>query len=464
MRLDTLLSIISVLAPLALARPWKLSDGCPSTIKTTVSSDPCSYGEDSYRCTKEPQFSTMETVHLALSKCPNITELDLRVTGLGCSEWPDRYNFPFQPAGGEKYPRLKSLRLEGYQFGKRSWGREAWEIPKIGHYDWRYDWFWWVPDGTWSGQMATWVWEGHWKTWMQWRTQPQEQREKTNLGLWLDAMDWSGIEELMVVGKWGMTDEVIEKLPSRLPSLTKLEATNVSFINALDNNTLTHLKFVDEYEPHDLSSILEHQGQSLQSLEFRCEELSCRFTPDFDLDFAILPNKTRNLTHLSINVPRNGTWPLESLQTIASLPHLQSAELYMNIQSECVQQRPEDYGSKRKEWDKEHGAGYCEGEDQFQQPFVDVEGANKMFGHMKEHNPSGELANVTFWVGDWSRPWDGPLYFPDWAEGRRSKVVCKDTKISDAGSSCVVENGAQYWRREDVYSEYWDAYVEDVPF
>jgi hypothetical protein len=131
MRLDAILSVISALAPLALARPWELSHGCPSTIKTTVSSDPCSYGEDSYRCTKEPQFSTMDIVHRALSNCPNITELDLRVTGLGCSEWPDRYNFPFQPAGGEKYPRLESLKLEGYQFGRRSWGREAWELPRL---------------------------------------------------------------------------------------------------------------------------------------------------------------------------------------------------------------------------------------------------------------------------------------------------------------------------------------------
>lgn len=56
----------------------------------------------------------MDAVHAALSNCPNIETLDLRVTGLGCSEWPDRWDFPFNPTGGEKYPNLASLRLEGY--------------------------------------------------------------------------------------------------------------------------------------------------------------------------------------------------------------------------------------------------------------------------------------------------------------------------------------------------------------
>jgi len=452
MHLTTLFSFASFLTPFALARSWKPSDGCPTTIKTVVSSDPCSYS-GSYRCTLSPQFSTMDTVHAALTTCPNISALDLRVTGLGCSEWPDRWNFPFDPAGGEKYPALKSLRLEGYRFDKGAWGREPWEFPKMRYYEnWKYDWLWWFPDGRWTGEMASWVWGGRWRTWVRWRMLPVEQRVKSNFGLWLDAMDWSGVEELMIDR---ISDEVLEKLPGRLQGLKELETTNGSFVEALASNTLTHLEWVGHSEPRDLPAILARQGESLQSLEFRCEELSCpSFAPEFDI--SILPNMTRNLTHLSINVPRNGTWPLESLQTIASLPHLRSADLYLNLQSKCRRQKPDDYGQRHREWERKYGTNYCTGEDQFQKPFVDKEGAEELFGYMKEKNDGGELTNVTFWVGDWSRPWDGPLYFPPWGEGRSAKVMCSTEDKTGEEGWCVIEAGKEYWKGQRDYPQEWD--------
>lgn len=461
MRLDTALSLVSVFAPLALARPWTPSDECPTTIRTRISSNPCAFDPKSLQCTTgKPRFTSMDVVHAALSHCPNITGLDLRVTTTGCTEIPDRWDFPLNPAGGEKYPPLKSLRLEGYDFGTPipdRFDREAWmfPIPYYWNINFSKDLYWWVPDGTWCGQVATWFWEGHWKTWMQLRAQPRKQKEKTNLGLWLDAMDWSSIEELAFIGETEITDEMIEKLPSRLHSLKMLETTKTSFINALDNNTLTHFKWVGSSKAGSLLWLLEQQGDSLQSLEFRCEELWCsEFARSSDI--AILSNMTRNLTHLTTNVPRNGTWPLESLQAIASLPHLQSADLYFHIQSDCARQREDMASDMNRNFKQEYGYDYCKGEDQFQQPFVDKAAADELFAHMQECNSGGQLKNVTFWIGDWKRPWDGALWIPPWADERRSKVVCGTEAKTKEYGWCVVEEGETYWQRRYGGPEYED--------
>ncbi|KAF2032887.1 hypothetical protein EK21DRAFT_59970 [Setomelanomma holmii] len=250
-----------------------------------------------------------------------------------------------------------------------------------------------------------------------------------------------------------VTDEVTEKLPSRLTALDRLETTNGSFVRALNNNTLAQLTWVGRSHHNDLHYILERQGESLQSLEFRCEEVDCpSFAPDFDI--WILPNMTQNLTHLSVNVPRNGTWPLESLQVIASLPHLKSADVWMNIQSPRVQQKEESAIAYTIGWERDK----CKGENQFQRPFVDKAGAEQLFRYMKDNNEGGELSNVTFHVGDWQRPWDGPLYFPPWVEGRRAKVVCtSEAKGQDEGW-CVVETGVKYW--EDQHARYGGDYDE----
>ena len=205
--------------------------------------------------------------------------------------------------------------------------------------------------------------------------------------LWLDAMDWSGVEELMIDG---VSDGVLEQLPRRLHGLKKLETTNLSFVEALEDQTLTHLTWIGKSDYNDLSSVLQHQGESLQSLEFRCAELMYQtFTPDFDI--SILPNMTRNLTHLSINVPRSGTWPLESLKIIASLRQLQSADLWMNIQSNCALQRPDDYTQALRDWQRELGVQYCKGEDQFQRPFLDKEDAEELFEYMRDQKKGNEL-------------------------------------------------------------------------
>ncbi|KAF1831265.1 hypothetical protein BDW02DRAFT_474822, partial [Decorospora gaudefroyi] len=226
----------------------------------------------------------------------------------------------------------------------------------------------------------------------------------------------------------------------------KLGSTDLSFVQALPNHTLTSLTWVGRSKYTDLPNILKHQGKSLQSLEFRCQELECpRFLPTFD--YRILPTHTHNLRHLSANVHRNGTWPLDVLEHIAAIPTLRSADLWMGIQSECRKQY-EDYTNSQRVMEREFGKDYCKGEDQFQKPLLDDTSALKLFKYMRERKIGAGLDEVTIWVGDWTRAWDGPLYFPAWAEGIRAKVVCKAEADVNMKDWCVVEEGKEYWKDE----------------
>ncbi len=128
-------------------------------------------------------------------------------------------------------------------------------------------------------------------------------------------MDWTAIEELSM--DWCReAGEVNEKVLPHLHSLRKLESTRLSFIKALPNNTLTHLTWIGPHEQGDLVSILEHQGRTLEELELRSDEINYSLMRN-KFDLSIIPEMAPNLTRLSINIPRNGSWPLDSLQKIS---------------------------------------------------------------------------------------------------------------------------------------------------
>ncbi|KAF1940146.1 hypothetical protein EJ02DRAFT_456322 [Clathrospora elynae] len=416
MRLTILFLFTALLPSPILARHWTTKDECPTEIKTTISADPCQY----YDCGDIPRFHTMDTVHAALLTCPNITTLDLRVTNTGCSSSPDRWNFPFKPAGGESYPNLKVLRLEGYDF-------------KGNEQEWKYS------VEHWSHAYWRWIKYGHWKKWLDWIRLPLEQRAKSNVELWIDAMDWSGIEELMIDATGSPTPEAVKKEFGKLTSLRRLETTDLPFIQALPNNSIEHLTWIGKTGYEDVQVILEHQGESLQSLEYRCPETwRCSFDTGFNL--SILQNGTQNLTHISINIPRNGTWPLETLEKVAAIPTLRSADLWMNIQSLCREQM-EEYQMNRPLIPAGViiGEDLCKGEDQFQKPFLGEKSALELFTHMREQKEGEELSEVTFWVGDWTRPWDGALYSPAWVEGKRAKVICKADRDVEIKGWCLAK-------------------------
>lgn len=369
----------------------------------------------------------MESVHAALLACPNITTLDLRVTEINCSTWSPRWNFPFDPAGGDTYPNLKVLRLEGYDLNDKG-ERESWYM-----------------DQCWTGYLSelikerlNWYYNRDWMAWLTWRLLPKAQREKSNGELWLDAMDWSKIEELAIESP---VPGAIKYSLGGSHSLRRLETTDLDLILALPNNTLAELSWVHqrnkpaEYE--DVLSILERQGESLRSLEFHCPELSCEFVfPEASYDFGSIPKSTHRLRNLRVNIPHNATWPLETLQTIANILTLGTADTWMNNQSDCREQY-ELYGEPPP-WMEER-FGKCEGEYQFQRPFLNDTSALELFMYMKERKQGRELREVTFRVGDFTRLWVGPPYRENWLEGKQAKVVCRTDDIGTEEGWCIVE-------------------------
>ena len=157
-----------------------------------------------------------------------------------------------------------------------------------------------------------------------------------------------------------------------------------------------------------------------------------------------------NLTHLALNLHRNGTWPLETLSAISALPSVRTADLWLDIASECRRQKPDS------DWRPPSEDEECIREDQYLLPFVNETSAPEVFEYMRNNKVGDELQNVTFWAGDWSRAWDGPIYIPPWIENRKTKVVCSAGGVDGRGDEveCVVEVGARYW--EGRTYDYWD--------
>jgi hypothetical protein len=440
MRITTLLSFLSILTTFTFARAWNIGDECPTQIKTLIHGGCFSRKLRYSYCDTNDTFRSMDSVHAALSHCPDITGLDLRIIDPYGDSSLDLHWFNFDPLGGEKFANLTSVRLDGYDFSLGQW---FWD-DIIDERPWRWDSALKDVSARWLSKMLAATKLGRTVQGLL-KLQPK----KTHLDLWMDAMDWSRVEELSIDSfeENDITDEMMEKLVPQLKSLVHLETRNTTFIAALPNNTLTHLKWVGYGETEStLLTILEQQGQSLQSLEFRQpERLRGPFPADFDI--AILPKMTHNLTHLAINVPRNGTWPLETLSVIASLPQLRSANVYMNLQSSCAQQRMETHGVPAGKW-KEDWSHSCTGEEQFQKPFVDKKGAQEMFRHMRKEKKGVALNNVTFYVGDWSGGPSAPSCVgEDWFVGKRAKVICSESRNGEEDDEwCIVDGREEYWQ------------------
>jgi hypothetical protein len=431
MRLTTSLLLLATLSPVTIfARPWNISDTCPTEIITIVTENPC---DRSTSCSPDPQFTTMHSVHDALRTCPNITVLDLQVTGTGSSSFPSRWNFPFNPAGGETYPRLKTLRLVGYDFwSSRGGEQEPWLLTSC----W---------NGTsWKCIMNHfyWIFQGNWRTWIKWATLPKGKRGKSNGQLWVDAMDWSSIEEMVIEC---FIPESLKKAAKNFTSLRTLRCADEDFIsNSLPKNILTNLSYVVNVQYDDPFFVLKAQGKSLKALEYRCPEVAYKpFFPGFDP--GMLATYTTQLEHLSMNIARNGTWPWEDLEQIAAVPTLRSADLWMGIQSQRHWQY-EDGDIHERMFEEEYGKGYYKGEDQFQKPYLNDTTALEVFTYIREKKKGAELEKATFWMGDWKRQYGGPVYQASWLDGRRVKVMCKADKDVGKDDWCVVEEGKEYWK------------------
>jgi hypothetical protein len=395
---------------------WKPSEPCPQAIHAEL---PCPYGTDSCR------FNNISTIHSALVHCPRIEEVNLYAVDGWCRDsHVELFNHTLPTTYKAKYPALKKLTLDGYQFGG-SWAEEPQEGPKV-----------WGMNTEIYDECGT---PENYAVVQNLRRERTYQTAHTSLTAWLTVMDWEQLEELSI--NWARNPErvLVQKLArsGRLKSLKSLDITSLEFVEALDNNTLTQLRWVGRTAEGELESILSHQGQSLRKLEYRCDEAMCsEFFQPFNI--STLPALAPNLEHISINIPRNGSLPVDDLRALASMPNLQTADLFFRMRSDCHTKEealgivPDCMWSPEN--DKSEG---CNGTARYQLPYVNRTTGEDVFNIIRDHKQGKEMRNLTLWSGDWTPGWN-KYSFMSW---RRARVACT---VDNNRAICEAEGRLYY--------------------
>ncbi|GJC88909.1 hypothetical protein ColLi_11747 [Colletotrichum liriopes] len=400
---------------------------CPTYIDTVVPS-----GQVRHHGKREPGdpfLATMHDVHDTLSNCPGIKSLKLRVTGLGCSEWPDRWSFPFDLSSKSHYPsKLEALDLEGYQFDDSAWEETSQPPYRTNSRFW--------DNIEWLGSGRAW-------NWLRWLPLSQEQKAKTNLDLWLEAMDFSHIKELALRQTRNHTPDLRPLVPQlkSLRSLTVIGQWAKDFILGLPESSLTSLSWRSSGETGaSVLPVLRHHAQSLTRLEWREAESGFRqrkaMTPE---QIAELGRMVPNLERLTLDINRNGTWPMEHLEALATnFPNVSHLTIFFEIASECRRQLEDSWGQRRyySKWKPDEPLP-CEGIDSMAQPLLDHANATKLFEFLREKKVGDEITKAAFYAGDWERPWDGALAEDRWLDGRRAFVVCEAVADGATGGEPV---------------------------
>lgn len=403
---------------------WTPSDPCPRAIHAEL---PCPYGPDGCR------FNNVSTIHSALVHCPGIEEVNLFIVDGYCrDDGVGVFNHTLPIINEAKYPALKKLVLDGYRFGG-PWAEEPQESPKVCRMNMEmYD-----ECGVPGAKALI----------QDLRRESTHQTSHTSLAAWLEVMDWEQLEELSI--NWARNPErvLVQELAGsgRLKNLKSLDITSLDFVEALENNTLTQLRWVGRTAEGELESILTHQGQSLRKLEYRCNEAVC---PDFlqTFNLSTLPALAPNLEHISINIPRNGTLPVEDLKALATLPNLQTADLFFRMRSDC-HAKEEALGIVPDcMWYPENdNSQTCNGTMRYQLPYVNRTTGEDVFNVIREHKQGKEMQKVTLLSGDWTPGWDNRSLM-SW---KRARVTCT---VVNNRPMCEAEGRLYYkglWAKKD---------------
>ncbi|KAK1845708.1 hypothetical protein CCHR01_11667 [Colletotrichum chrysophilum] len=400
---------------------------------------------------------TMQQVHDFLSNSTTLKSIKLRVTLLGCSSHPDRYNFPFDFPAGSRYSfKLESLQLDGYDFGYQEWNRvqppsklfpsypHSWAPDGIGNY------FWWY-----MSDLAT--------RYYKWRDLPDDQKHKTNLDQWIEAMDFSHIRELALRDIRGQSVVVI-RLPPLLKSLTSLTIRGVhhvrEFVLGLPRDSLEHLSWISGCgcrQSHFVLDVVGHHARSLARLELREPESSYHQREVLTAEeLASLGDLAPNLQELTIDLNRNGTWPVEELQSVAKhYPRLKRLTIYLELASEQRRQHESSAWPRRSTWASDEG----EDLDNMARPLLNKTTGMELFELLRKQKVGEELVQLKLFAGDWERSHDGPLYTAAWLEHRKAWVTCQVLESSnnsgkqilcDGRDTVVVNGNDSVWDEMDL--------------
>jgi len=405
---------------------WKPGDPCPIEIHGIgPSTKPRGTPDD-----QEYIFDSMKTVHEALMQCDNIRGIYLNVPSRTCFNGSDGYALLLSQLSGVKYGATPEvLSLDGH-----------------------------IPESCfWDNSFPAINWLRRWREWQIWNIW-NVVRPKSNLEMWLDAVDLSRIHTMHLNITHLLSQEAEGALATSLPSLHTLvvQGKQSSFLLALPRNSLTHLTWHNMYTLHDNyqtlpTPVLQHLGSSLLILDIRIDETT-KF-PTHSLPNAQLRELTElvpNLTHLTLNLDRrqakprlpDKTWPWEDLKIIAKgLPELTHLTIHFELPSAC---------RRRDSAPIYYRIPKCGGVEQYAKPMVGVRAAEEMVAYLGKHKAGKKLESVSFRSGDWKDPREDHEY--EWIDGRRVWVDC--ARQGGKGEGKMKCEGGDTLNLNECWSEY----------
>ena len=378
------IAFVTITAATAAARNWTPADPCPTEIVTTIPA--VGIPDDDAAV-----FGTMQSVHDALVACADIRRISLRVARIGCSGVPDRWSLPLDLTGDDRYLSApEEVSLEGHNLHASRWDEVR-------------------PPRGWADR-ARWLLSDNARLWWRWRNLPPDQRAKTTLELWLDAMNWTRLRTLAVNASRGGADadsldgRVAKLLRWQLPELRELRVDGLEARDFMVGLPETWLQFLTWRNGNwgdngAFGDVMRRHGSLMKSLELHSDESLQRPRPVLSADqIGELRNFAPGLRSLTLDLPRRrGDWPWEELRGLAALPSLSNLTVYVNL---------------------------ARAEGSFAEPQLDCDGALQMAVFAHRNRKTAPLRRILFRAGDWARPWDGPDYLPGWLEGKRVWTEC----------------------------------------
>lgn len=458
---------------------WTPDQTCPTRIRTTI--------------TGSSPFSTMAAVHSVLKNCPGLKSLQLRITGFGCSEWPDRESLPLSLISEERYlPSLEVLELEGYAFDDSAWS-EVKKRVKVGllpkyKIDWSYAW------GSLEWQTRdwfnAWLWKfANWEEYQKYLSLSDQDKKRNNLDLLLRALDFSQIHTFAIKDPRWASEEQLALLAEALPALRTLTvwgqlkpyshrhpggcnctiAGAEAFIAALPpSSSLQSLTWINGFNCTEatLDVVLDRHGATLEYLQWRNDEMEIysRTRPVFTAEaLRTLGAKAPRLSSLIIDLEQNGTWPVAHLETIAaSMPNLTNLTIYFSLGT--PESQSEFSKLFRNEWEyMELSDDEAEDREQhlYAQPRLDASAATYLFNVLRNAKSGKRFETVQFRAGDWTRPFSGPLRTGrGWLEQKRAWFRCSKfhrdgTAKKEGEDVCEKRHTSGAWHDEVYNTAEW---------
>ncbi|KAI9147382.1 hypothetical protein HJFPF1_12401 [Paramyrothecium foliicola] len=239
-------------------------------------------------------------------------------------------------------------------------------------------------------------------------------------------MDWSRLESLEL--QEVVSKHVADVVPSQLTSLNHLTIVNWNsvetflpvsrFITAVPSGLKSLVWHNSWRGENKFGEIFDKHGPTLDSVEIRSSE--GRFARPIlsKGELKMIGTKAPTLQSISINLHRNGTWPWDTLEVLASsLKSVKRAKLWLELASDCQR------GVSKYDYDWEVGEeGVACREHRLRQPQLNATSATEVFEFLRVKNGDGNLRQVTFYAGDLDRLYDPSIWEPDWVEGKKVRL------------------------------------------